>query len=78
MMVSGIVAARKYHHFSETWNCWLPVLSSWKLKNVMLKTACELLVMNCYDQQESLTEMNVPGRKNMVTAAMVIMDELSL
>jgi hypothetical protein len=44
----------------------------------MLKTACELLVMNCYDQQESLTEMNVPGRKNMVTAAMVIMDELSL
>jgi len=25
-----------------------------------------------------VTEMKVPGRKNMVTAAMVIMDELSL
>ena len=26
-IVSGMVAARKYHHRSETWNCCCPVLS---------------------------------------------------
>ena len=44
----------------------------------MLKTACKLLEMDCYNLQRSPTEINVPGRKNMVTAAIVIVDELSL
>ena len=77
-IVSGVVAARKYHHFSETWNCWFPLLSSWKLKNVMLNTAYKIVSrLSPIILERNITEMKVPGRKNIVTAAMVIIDELS-
>lgn len=87
--VVGMVAARKYHHRSETRNCRFPSGSGEILKKTMLKIAWATIskwiaidkniVWRIKVRIENLvlTDMNVPGRKNIVTAAIVIMDELS-
>ena len=83
MAVKGTVAARKYHHSGRTWSTVLPFSLIALSKKVILNIAYTNSV-NMVDEQSSkqlgervLTETNVPGRKSMVIAAMVIIDELS-
>jgi hypothetical protein len=48
------------------------------LKNVILNTAYKIVShLSPIILERNITEMKVPGRKNIVTAAMVIIDELS-
>ena len=84
MAVKGMVAARKYHHSGRTRSTVLPFSSVAVSKKVIPNIAYTHSV-NMVDEQSSkqfgervLTETNVPGRKSMVIAAMVIIDELSL
>ena len=78
-MVNGIVIVGKYHHCGDTVNVDLPLLSVAVLKKTMLKIAWEAISQNLFPLRKilHLTEMKVPGRKTIVTAAMVIIDELS-
>ena len=78
MAVRGMVAAKKYHHSGRTRSTVLPFSSVAVSKKVIPNIAYTHSVSIVDDGKRVLTETKVPGRKSMVIAAMVIIDELSL
>ena len=74
----------KYHHSGVTVKEAFPFSSMLVLKNTILKSACggDKLIVYARGSStrtwgSSLTEMYVPGKKTIVTAAIVIIEELS-